>query len=71
MTNASDMWNNLPSEDRARLNGILIQRQIQDVQLEINRAVAAHKAHIAKARKHLKNLGESYEKWERENGFGE
>lgn len=69
MSNASNMWNALPQEDRAKLNGILIQRQMLDIQTEIDRATEAHKSHMAKARKHLKNLEESYAKWESENQF--
>ena len=69
MSAASDIWNALPYEDRARLKGALIERQMLDIEREIKRAKSAHKKHIEDARSQLQNLARSYSEWKREQGI--
>lgn len=66
MNEASNRWNALPKEERRRLRGIIIERQMLDYQLEIRRAQAAHEKHLREVRKHLQNVEAEYEKWLRE-----
>jgi hypothetical protein len=67
VTLASDTWNALPDADRARLAGVITERQILDIDTELARAKAAYEDHLSKALKHRCNLVRSLHKWETEN----
>jgi len=69
MSDASDTWNALPQEDRMRLNGILIERQIRDIDAELERGKRAYNTWIREVTGHRNNLVRSLENWRRENGF--
>jgi len=66
VSKASDIWNAQPFGVRKRLNGVMLERQILDYELEISRAKAAHAKHMKEVRQHLANVKASYAKWEQE-----
>lgn len=59
----SDVWNELPIEQRKRLSGFTIQQQIRDIEIEKKRAKAAHQKHISECDEHLKYLRASLARW--------
>ena len=64
MSKAADVWNALPFEERSRLQGCIIERQVLDYKIERERAIAAHKKHLAEIDSHLKNCQRDLAKWE-------
>lgn len=64
MSTASDRWNALPRDIRDQAHGLIIEHQIRDYRIEMERARDAHRRHMADIRSHLKNCERELARWE-------
>lgn len=62
MSEASRRYNALPFEVRKIASLALIERQVLDYKIEIDRAKKAHKKHLESIRNHLKNCEQDLER---------
>ena len=63
---ASDIFNALPDDTRKAVLGLLMEHQIRDIKIEMERAKAAYEKHMREARHHLKNVELSLAQWEKD-----
>jgi len=62
MSIINDQFNNLPIEVRKIAGNSILQRQILDYRIELDRAKRAHRKHLKDIREHLKSCEDAMDR---------
>lgn len=65
MSEASDVFNRLPPDVRAAAQGVMLEHQLRDLEIERDRAVRSHQKHLREIAAHRRNVEKSLQQWKR------